>query len=189
MDDQTMADKLCTASACGHLDKVLFLLQSGADVSGINKYGRTALQVVKLSCPDLVKVLLNKGANPDLRDPVLGLTVTHDAAREGFDDTVSVLLQHGANPNLLDDRGNLPLHLAAKEGNLEVVRLLLGFTENPSATNAQGRTARQLAQDHGKTQTAELIDEYLNNAPRHFITGRHSCSPCSHVRQLVNNTL
>lgn len=45
MDDQTMADKLCTASACGHLDKVLFLLQSGADVSGINKYGRTALQV------------------------------------------------------------------------------------------------------------------------------------------------
>lgn len=24
---------------------------------------------------------------------------------------------------------------------------------------------------------------------RHFITGRHSCSPCSHVRQLVNNTL
>lgn len=127
------------------------------------------LQVVKLSCPDLVKVLLNKGANPDLRDPVLGLTVTHDAAREGFDDTVGVLLQLGANPNLLDDRGNLPLHLAAKEGNLEVVRLLLGFTENPSATNAQGRTARQLAQDHGKTQTAELIDEYLNNARKSIL--------------------
>ena len=41
----TGTDELCKASARGERDKVKFLLQHGANVSGFNRFNRTALQV------------------------------------------------------------------------------------------------------------------------------------------------
>uniref|UniRef100_A0A8D3A162 Uncharacterized protein n=1 Tax=Scophthalmus maximus TaxID=52904 RepID=A0A8D3A162_SCOMX len=119
MAENSLTDKLCNAAASGNLPDVLFWLQNGADVNGLNKYKRTALQVVMLGSTSVVEALLAAGARPDVRDPVLGLTVTHDAARGGFAHTVRALLQHGANVDLVDDRGNLPLHLAATAGHLD----------------------------------------------------------------------
>uniref|UniRef100_A0A3Q3X6Z6 Uncharacterized protein n=1 Tax=Mola mola TaxID=94237 RepID=A0A3Q3X6Z6_MOLML len=125
MADMPVADKLCNASAKGNLPEVLSLLRNGTDVNGFNKYNTTALQVAKLGNPALICELLLAGADPNLRDPACGLTVTHDAAREGFADSVRVLVEHGADVNIVDGHGNLPLHLAAREGHLEAMRLLL----------------------------------------------------------------
>ncbi|XP_054646059.1 cyclin-dependent kinase 4 inhibitor C [Dunckerocampus dactyliophorus] len=143
------ADSLCNASARGNLPEVLLLLQNGSAVNGRNTFKRTALQVVKLGSTAVVEALLSAGADPNLRDPVLGLTVTHDAAREGFLDTVLVLLAHGADVNLADERGNLPLHLAAKGGHGELVRVLTAVTSEPMKVNRDGHTAAQLALLHG----------------------------------------
>ncbi|KAM7409934.1 hypothetical protein PAMA_001425 [Pampus argenteus] len=156
-------DKLCNASASGNLPEVLFLLQNEADVNGFNTFNRTALQVVKLGNDAVVEALLEAGANPNVRDPVCSLTVTHDAAREGFERTVRVLVEHGADVNLVDEQGNLPLHLAAREGHLEVVRLLIGLTADPKKPNGLRFTAGQLAQLHQRTDTAAYIDEYLSS--------------------------
>ncbi|KAK2835548.1 hypothetical protein Q5P01_016032 [Channa striata] len=147
MADWSLTDKLCNASASGKILEVLDLLQKGADVNGFNTYKRTALQV--------------GGADPNIRDPVLALTVTHDAAREGFVDAVRALVQHGADVNLVDEKGNLPLHLAAREGHLEVVRLLIGHTANPRTCNGLGFTAGQLARQHRRMDTAEFIEAHL----------------------------
>ncbi|XP_051232623.1 cyclin-dependent kinase 4 inhibitor C isoform X3 [Dicentrarchus labrax] len=163
MADSSVADKLCNASANGNLPEVLFLLENGADINGFNKFNRTALQVVKLGNPALVQALLVAGADPSVRDPVLSLTVMHDAAREGFADSVRVLVDHGADTNVVDEHGNLPLHLAAKEGHLEVIQLLIGLTANPQAPNDLGYTAAQLAFNHGKMDTANYIQEYLSS--------------------------
>lgn len=110
----------------------------------------------------VVEALLEAGANPNLRDPVLGLTVGHDAAREGFPDTVRALLAHGADVNVTDARGNLPLHLAARQGHVDVVRLLIRRTAQPGTPNGQGLTAGQLAALHRRTDTARWIDRYLH---------------------------
>ncbi|XP_051232622.1 cyclin-dependent kinase 4 inhibitor C isoform X2 [Dicentrarchus labrax] len=166
MADSSVADKLCNASANGNLPEVLFLLENGADINGFNKFNRTALQVVKLGNPALVQALLVAGADPSVRDPVLSLTVMHDAAREGFADSVRVLVDHGADTNVVDEHGNLPLHLAAKEGHLEVIQLLIGLTANPQAPNDLGYTAAQLAFNHGKMDTANYIQEYLSSCAR-----------------------
>ncbi|XP_051928872.1 cyclin-dependent kinase 4 inhibitor C isoform X1 [Hippocampus zosterae] len=157
----SLADRLSSASANGNLPEVLLLLQSGAPVNGMNIFKRTALQVVKLSSTAVVEVLLDAGADPNLRDPVLGLTATHDAAREGFADTVRALLAHGADVNLADERGNLPLHLAAKWGRVEAVRVLVGATVDPLTANVDGHTAEQLALLSGYGDTAACIRSYL----------------------------
>uniref|UniRef100_UPI003AAEEBE4 cyclin-dependent kinase 4 inhibitor C n=1 Tax=Centroberyx gerrardi TaxID=166262 RepID=UPI003AAEEBE4 len=161
MAEGSQSDKLCSASASGNLPEVLFLLRNGADVNGRNIYGRTSLQVVKLSNPAVAEALLKAGANPNMRDPVCNLTVTHDAAREGFVDTVRVLVDHGADVNLLDEYGNLPLHLAAREGCLEVVQLLLGLTADPGRPNGHGQTAWELALNYRRMDTATYIAEYM----------------------------
>lgn len=112
----------------------------------------------------LVELLLEAGADPNLCDPACGLTVMHDAAREGFIDSVRVLVAHGADTNLVDWKGNLPLHLAAREGHLEVVRLLIGRTANPQARNYKGRTAHQLARLNGRVDTVIYMDEYFSSS-------------------------
>lgn len=120
--------------------------------------------MVKLSCSELIAVLLEAGADPDLPDPTCGLTVTHDAAREGFIDSVQTLVNHGADVNLVDNHGNLPLHLAAKEGHLEVVKLLITCTADPQRANGKGFTSEQLASTHRKMDTASFIKEYLTTS-------------------------
>ncbi|XP_060889460.1 cyclin-dependent kinase 4 inhibitor C [Labrus mixtus] len=161
MAELSEADMLCNASASGQLPDVLILLQNGADVNGFNTFNRTALQVVKLGDTALVEALLEAGADPNVPDPVLNLTVTHDAAREGFIDSVRVLVDHGANTNLVDGHGNLPLHLAAREGHLDVTQLLIECTANPQTANGEGYTAGELALLYGNTDTFNFIQEYL----------------------------
>ncbi|XP_029356158.1 cyclin-dependent kinase 4 inhibitor C [Echeneis naucrates] len=163
MANSSVADKLCSASARGDLNGVQLLLQDGTNVNGFNRFLRTALQVVMLGSTAVVRALLEWGADPNLRDPDCGLTVTHDAAREGFVDTVRLLLEYGADANQVDNRGNLPLHLAAREGHLPVVQLLIGHTADPQSVNNQGYTAGQLARLYGRTDAAAFIDGHLNS--------------------------
>ncbi|XP_029003684.2 cyclin-dependent kinase 4 inhibitor C isoform X2 [Betta splendens] len=163
MADSSLSDQLCKASATGNLRVVLLILENGADVNGFNKFKRTALQVVMLGHAAVADALLRNGADPNVRDPLLGLCVIHDAAREGFVDTVRVLIGHGADVNVADARGNLPLHLAAREGHVEVVEALLGLTAEPRAVNGEGVTAAQLARSCGKEDAASCIEMYLTS--------------------------
>ncbi|XP_077463201.1 cyclin-dependent kinase 4 inhibitor C [Stigmatopora argus] len=156
-----LADQLCTASANGNLPTVLFLLQNGADVNVRNVHHRTPLQVVMLGKPTVVEALLAAGADPNLGDRVLGLTVTHDSAREGFDDTLRVLLAHGADANVVDERGDLPLHSAAKSGRVQAVRVLLPATADPRQVNRDNESAEESAVLRGWHQTAAVIRDHV----------------------------
>lgn len=113
--------------------------------------------MAKTSDAALLLQLLRAGANPDVADPACGLTVLHDASREGFDDSVRVLLEHGADANRVDSQGNLPLHVAAREGHLKVVQLLIGQTANPHQGNNHGFTALLVAWLHEKTDTVQYL--------------------------------
>ncbi|MBN3305937.1 cyclin-dependent kinase 4 inhibitor C [Amia ocellicauda] len=156
------ANRLASASARGDLTEVENILQNGGNVNERNVFGRTALQVMKLGNPAIAEVLLQANADPNVRDPLGGLTVTHDTARDGYEDTLRVLVDHGADVNLLDSDGNLPLHLAAREGNLDVVKFLIERTSQPLLKNLKGQTAYDLAKMHNRLSTAQWIEEYMH---------------------------
>lgn len=124
------------------------------------------MQVVQTGHVALVLELLLAGANPNVADPACGLTVLHDASRDGFKDSVQKLLEHGADANMVDYYGNLPLHLAAEKGHLEVVQLLIQQTANPRQRNNQGATALQLACRQGKVDTVQYLLELFSPCER-----------------------
>ncbi|XP_059580640.1 cyclin-dependent kinase 4 inhibitor B [Alligator mississippiensis] len=119
-----LGHELASAAAQGNLAKVRELLAQGLDPNGLNAYGRTPIQVVKLGHTPLVELLLRSGADPNRPDPATGSRPAHDAAREGFLDTLVALHRAGARLDLAD-RWGLPLDLAREHGHLPVVRYLL----------------------------------------------------------------
>lgn len=157
---EPFANELASAAARGDLVQVTNLLEKNVNVNSPNGFGRTALQVMKLGNPEVARRLLQRGADPDLKDGA-GFAVLHDVARAGFLDTLQTLLAFQADVNVEDREGNLPLHLAAQEGHLPVVAFLLEHT--PSRVqhrNRRGDTALDLARLYKRHAVAQLLQEH-----------------------------
>ncbi|XP_026852078.1 cyclin-dependent kinase 4 inhibitor B [Electrophorus electricus] len=112
-------DKLATAAANGNVELVESLLLNGADVNGVNRFGRTPIQVMMMGSTPVARVLLAHGADPNVVDAHAGATPLHDAARTGFLDTVKILIQFGANPDVGDNNNYRPVDLAQQNGHQE----------------------------------------------------------------------
>jgi ankyrin repeat protein len=98
------------AAFFGNKETVEALLQAGADV---NQQSRETMKVTALHSaaaarrPDIVALLLAKGANPNVRAQA-GLTVFHAVAVSGQIDVAEMLLTHGGDVNAADDSGKTP---------------------------------------------------------------------------------
>ncbi|CAJ1052369.1 cyclin-dependent kinase 4 inhibitor B-like [Xyrichtys novacula] len=120
----SLEDELTTAAVNGNSAEVEDLLRRGAQVNGLNRFGRTALQVMMMGSTPVARLLLTHGANPNVADSSTGLTPLHDAARTGFLDTVRLLVEFNANPQAVDNANCRPVDLARKYGNEDVVNFL-----------------------------------------------------------------
>lgn len=120
----TAEDDLTTAAATGNTAAVEYLLESGAEVNGLNRFGRTALQVMMMGSVPVAQLLLKHGADPKVRDRSTGATPLHDAARAGFGDTARLLVQFGADPCARDNNNCLPIDVARHSGHADVVAFL-----------------------------------------------------------------
>ncbi|XP_051561059.1 cyclin-dependent kinase 4 inhibitor B [Myxocyprinus asiaticus] len=120
-------DELTTAAATGNMDRVQYLLSMGVQVNGVNKFGRTPIQVMMMGNTRLANMLLEYGADPNVPDPGTGSTPLHDAARTGFMDTVRLLIRFNADPNATDHRNFRPVDVAQQTGHVDVVEFLNRF--------------------------------------------------------------
>jgi len=113
------------AAQNGHIGAVELLLDAGADVDAMNKSGYTVLMVASsVNNPDILKILIQHGANMDVQDREYGWTALIWSAKEGYVSNVRVFVNSGADIGLEDVTGMSVLDWALKNGHEGVAGLL-----------------------------------------------------------------
>ncbi len=119
---------------------LIFLIQSGADPNARTLAGVTPLMnASRFSTPDVVRLLLDKGAAVNARDKdgrtalVLALSALHSDIR-----VPGMLVEHGADVNLADSRGTTPLMACS---DVPVAKLLIERGARLDATDREGKNA------------------------------------------------
>ena len=82
---------------------------------------------------DVVRVLLEYGANKDGQVPSSGVTPLMAAVQEGHCDVVDALLVARAGVDIADNAGRTPLHEACRAGDREMCAILLAAGASVSA--------------------------------------------------------
>jgi ankyrin repeat protein len=126
--DGSAADAFLRAASRGDLETVKKLLTGNPDlIFSRDMYGSTALKRAADAInthgghKDVVKFLLDKGADVNAHANVEKLTPLHVAAAAGNKAIVELLLVHGADVNAKDGRGKTPLFYAAFSDEHEVI--------------------------------------------------------------------
>ena len=178
------------------LDRVNFLIHCGADVNtkavGIpdsfghpnQPYGSPLLH--ETSNPELIKLLLKNGANPNLTDN-LGKTSLHEAIDRSlisssdssiyikYLEKINLLLEANALVNAQDNDGNTPLHIAvhrattsSSEHAPEIIELLLQHGANPLIKDTNGLTPLKKLQDmcQGRRYASDFLNEQEREVER-----------------------
>jgi len=97
-----------------------------------------------------VNFLLQKGANPDIRD-AKGVTPLELAASLRFLEGMEALADAGANVDETNSTGETPLILAVHMRDTDMVKMLLDKGANPDKADSSGRSARDYAEVEGRT--------------------------------------
>lgn len=178
-----------------------FLIERGADMNLANKGGWTPLYLATdnrnieggdypVPKPDLdhleiIRLLLEKGANPNarVRENTLtrtiftmqwffedGATAFIRASQSGDTGLMTLLLQHGADPKIATANGDTALTAAAGIGwvegvtyerspqeNLSAIRMLLDLGLDPNGANKDGRTPLMGAALKGRNDVVQLL--------------------------------
>src|SRR5262249_16163858 len=140
------------AIACNDVERVAKLLEKSPKAGEARDLaGWPALhRAVSLDRREIVKRLLDKGTNPNVRrraqsaelneaspgDQETGLS---QAAFWGHTEIARMLIKRGANVNAKDARGVTPLHDAACTGHVELARLFLKHGADVNAKDRDGK--------------------------------------------------
>ncbi|XP_027267315.1 cyclin-dependent kinase 4 inhibitor D [Cricetulus griseus] len=160
LEEVRVGDRLSGAAARGDVQEVRRLLHRElVHPDALNRFGKTALQVMMFGSPAVALELLKQGASPNVQD-ASGTSPVHDAARTGFLDTLKVLVEHGADVNALDGTGSLPIHLAIKEGHSSVVSFLAPESDLHHR-DTSGLTPLELAQQRGDQNLMDILQRHM----------------------------
>jgi ankyrin repeat protein len=121
-----------------------YLIDHGADPNAVTRtLLATPLQWAALQgLPDIVHLLIQRGANPRLLD-AQGYSSFHAAAHSSSYWCLLLLLalcQPSVSPDERDRKGRTALHWAAHQRDEVSMRVLLRYGADPNATDSDGRT-------------------------------------------------
>lgn len=135
------------------------LIQKGISLDGTDQIGETALYIASQNgFADLVKMLLEAGAKPDLPRTSDLQTPIFIAATNGHTEIVQELIKKGAQVNspIPSDHAT-PLFMASQEGHIEVVKLLLKNGAQAQTQLDTGQSALYAAVAEGHAEIIALL--------------------------------
>ena len=125
---------------------------------------------------DSIKLLLNNGGNPNIKENSFGLTPLHWATEYEDMDMVKLLIDNGADPNIPDDNGDKPilneevkeLYLEYKtvQGKLLSSEQRLAISKNKDIDNDLLSEIGQLIKSGNTEQQLELIDRFIKQSDK-----------------------
>jgi ankyrin repeat protein/L-ascorbate metabolism protein UlaG (beta-lactamase superfamily) len=135
---------LHTAATAGQVEIVRLLLDSGAEIDGLDSDGSTPLHCAAVSRkPEVVRLLLSRGADVNRRDRngAYGLSF---AASAGDSACIRMILDAGADMNLFTPQGTTLLHYACPRGTWWLVDRILAAGGDINRGNLEGVTPMHL---------------------------------------------
>lgn len=139
--------------------------QSRSAVAASKDVGSSAspplIQAVRTNDDDLVRSLLEQGADIDAQDQDTGCTPLMEAARLSRREMCRKLLQTGSRLSHKDVEGRTALHMAASRDDAIVCRMLLDAGAQPSSYDEQNRTPLRLAVQAGGHEAVACLLEAI----------------------------
>jgi hypothetical protein len=167
--DQLGDTALSLSAAYARWEVFHYLLDRGADVNVIARTNSTPMHCACYhDCPEMVELLLQKGATPSLqvKDVFGEYTPMLRAVQRGNRNVVSFLLEHGARSDETTTEGWNALHLAAKCGHRHLYGLLIERGVSLDALDHAGK--KPLAYDFRRPEAVSMdIERYAEYVGRY----------------------
>lgn len=161
-----------------------------SEIDTKDEYGNTLLLLAcQFGCDDLVRIMLNKGGDPNAVNSS-GASGLHFACyRESMNKKVAKMLLHnGANPDLEEFvNGCTPLHYCASTGDVQFCDMLVNYGADVGKQDFYQYTCLDYAREAGFTDVAGYLERAATrgfNSPGGFASpgagvGAYSMAPAS----------
>jgi len=108
---------------------------------------------------DIVKLLLDKGANPNTLDQWMGANAGHKAGFWGRAEVMKVLTTHGLDLNAQGGyNGYTALHDAVAQNHVDTVKVLIQAGARTDIRGHDGKTPLDIAKQGGKTELIRIFE-------------------------------
>jgi hypothetical protein len=150
------------------------------DIDHRDEYGNTLLLVAcQYRCEAIVRILLNKGADPNAIN-TSGASPLHFACyKETMSKSIAkLLLQNGANPEVNETTyGCTPLHYCAGTGDTDFCKMLISYGAHISTYDYYNYTCVDYAREAGMNDTAMFLQKKMlmtaSQGPGAFVTTKN----------------
>ena len=135
------------------------IISHGVDVNATNKKNENALMLAcKNKKKDVINVLLNAGADPNIVD-VDGDTCLHNAARSYCStEVLQAIISHGIDVNATNKKNVTALMIACEEGKKDAINVLLNAGADPNIADVDGDTClHNAARSYCSTEVLQAI--------------------------------
>ncbi|KAK9394079.1 ankyrin repeat and SOCS box protein 7 [Crotalus adamanteus] len=155
------------AVAAGDVHTVRKMLEQGYSPNGRDANGWTLLHFSAARGKErCVRVFLEHGADPTVKDLIGGFTALHYAAMHGRARIARLMLESDYRVDIINAKSNdgwTPLHVAAHYGRDSFVRLLLEFKAEVDPLSDKGTTPLQLAIIRERSSCVKILLDHNAN--------------------------